>query len=362
MMREPLPKVLILSNKLMHYRVPILELIAEKVDLTFACEYDGPLDPNWNFKVIRFSKPRQIGPIIFNRENIHKLARRYDVVIALGTITWLKYMFLPWYPKRNYRVIFWGIGVSASLSKHFDENRQWDWLRGIFFKRADANIYYTSYPVKKNLQRGFKAETLFVANNTVKVLEPEENVKKDSLLFIGTLYQAKGIQVLLKSYREAILRSSRVPALRIIGKGPEEGDIRQWIEDHHLGHSIHMLGPIYNDALKREYIQKAFACISPYQAGLSVLESMGYGTPFVTMKNAITGGEIFNITDQATGCLLTDEAQFTEVIVDIADNPAKYENMGIEARNYYVHNRTPQMMANGVLDAINYVLSNQPSS
>lgn len=357
MIRDMRPKVLIVSNILMHYRIPILELMAEKIDLTFASEYDGPLDSNWNFKVIRFSKPRRIGPLVINRENIHKLARQYDVVVALGTITWLKYMFLPWYPNRNYKTIYWGIGVSASLSKHFDENRQWDWLRDIFFKRADANVYYTSYPVKKNLQRGYKAETMFVANNTVKVLDPEEGVRKDSLLFIGTLYKAKGIQVLLESYRDAVLRTNCVPILRIIGKGPEEEAIRQWIKHHHLEQAIHMLGPIYDEARKREYIQKAFACISPYQAGLSVLESMGYGTPFVTMKNAITGGEIFNITDRETGRLLTDEAQFADVICDIAENPAKYEEMGTKARNYYVHYRTPQIMADGVLEAIDYVLS-----
>lgn len=350
------PNVIFFTNCLTHYRIPILRLVAKEVNLTLVCEYAGEADPAWGFKLIKMAPPRKIGPIVWNREPIYQMAQQYDVAIALGTIKWLKYMLLPWHPRRRFKTIYWGIGVSASLSKHFDAKKQWDWLRDLFFKRAEANIYYTSYPVNKNLKRGYKKEAMFVANNTVEVLPMLPGVKKDSILFIGTLYKAKGIFVLLESYLKAKQRVGQLPILKLIGKGDEEPAVRQWVKVNKLEDCVKLLGPIYDDAQKREHIQAAFACITPYQAGLSVLESMGYGTPFITRDNAITGGEIFNITDNVTGRLLTDDTQFVDVISDIAIHPAKYEQMGKNARKHYEQNRTPQIMANGVIEAIRYVV------
>jgi hypothetical protein len=86
---------------------------------------------------------------------------------------------------------------------------------------------------------------------------------------------------------------------------------------------------------------------------------MGYGVPFITRSNAITGGEIFNVTNGATGILYEHGSELTDIIADIASHPEKYIKMGVKAKEHYDSNRKPVDMANGLSDAIEYVLKNR---
>ena len=82
---------------------------------------------------------------------------------------------------------------------------------------------------------------------------------------------------------------------------------------------------------------------------------MGYGTAFVTVRDAITGGEIFNIDNGKTGILYNNSEELKDIIIDISNNPSRYVQMGKEARKHYVENRRPEQMADAIVDAIEYV-------
>jgi glycosyltransferase involved in cell wall biosynthesis len=105
--------------------------------------------------------------------------------------------------------------------------------------------------------------------------------------------------------------------------------------------------------------QKTLACISPLQGGLSVLESMGYGVPYITDANAITGGEAFNIVDGKTGLRVNNMSidKLKDIILDISSNKQKYIEMGNNAYKHYWSCRKPEDMAQGVIDAIEYAIS-----
>jgi len=174
---------------------------------------------------------------------------------------------------------------------------------------------------------------------------------------MGTLYKLKGFPVLLEAYKQANKQNPDIPILNIVGGGVEYDNIKAWIEKEGLQEKIFLVGPVYDNERKREYFQRAYACISPKQAGLSVLEAMGYGVPFVTMHDAITGGERLNIHDGIDGVLMKQENELCDILLDIAKTPSKYEQMGRNAYEYYWTERKPERMAQGLADAVEYLLS-----
>lgn len=349
------PRVLILYNKLFHYRIPVWEILNQWCDLTVCYSLGEVKDySHLPFRVehlpLCYSRGERFN---IQKENLIRKSRQYDVVIIYGDISWLKYSLLPLFTRTP--VIVWSLGVSATYNKAFDANTKWDRVRKFFFNLCDAMVFYTDYPIRKYAAMGVREEKMFEAPNTVEVHPVEQPVQRDSILFIGTLYRAKGLQTLLDSYLQ-LRHQPGLPPLNIIGKGPDYDAVKQWITDNGMDEHIHLCGAIYDIDEKARYFARALACISPTQAGLSVLESMGYGVPFVTTRGAITGGEIFNIHHNLDGILMDDESQLTDVIRDISTNPHRYITMGYQARRFYDDCRRPEHMAGGLWKAIQYVL------
>ena len=81
---------------------------------------------------------------------------------------------------------------------------------------------------------------------------------------------------------------------------------------------------------------------------------MSCGTCFVTLKDSITGGEIFNINNK-NGILLNNTKEIRDIFKDAYLNQKKYIRLGKNAHIYYYRNRTVSKMAKGFSDAIKFV-------
>lgn len=353
------PKVLMLLHGIPHYRIPIYNMIASHFDLTIASSSKVNVGyTDFLFDIIQIPVIK-LGPFILQKKNIFKLAKNFDVVIALQNIRCLDLMILSLIKRRDYRLIYWGIGVSASYSKRFDSDKKFDFIRHYISRKADAVIFYSSYPINRYVNNGIKRDKIFVANNTVKLSDVNcrKLPAKDSLLFVGTLYKEKGLSELLNAYFEAYQNiGDKLLKLIIVGDGPERTRVEELINKKGLGNVVSLKGAIYNQELLKDYYLSSLACISPNQAGLSVLSSMGYGVPFITKRNAITGGESLNIKNGENGVLYNTSSELTHLLEDISLNQKKYLSMGIKARKYYSEFRTPEIMAKGIIDAINYTI------
>lgn len=351
-------KVLFITYKLQNYRIPILNIIGSQDDIELTVAHSAKKfdDSTNNFAEINLDF-KKVGPFTFYDSNFKTLVNEQDVVVCMFYLQNLSFFKLALSRKRKFKLIFWGIGVRASYTSDFDTPTHMNKVRNYWARRSDAMIFYTQYVKDKYIKNGFSASKLFVMANTVKVNNYiEDSAARKDLLFVGTLYRVKKIFELLESYEEAKQISDKLPKLQIVGKGEEYDAIASWIKDTNNQDNIILHGAIYEESILAKMFTSSIACLSPGQAGLSVLKSFGYGVPFITHKNAITGGERLNISHDENGILFNEDSELTQILVDIAENRDKYIKMGQNAKHFYDTERTPQNMANGFIDAIHYTL------
>ena len=328
-------KVLFLTNsKLQHYRIPIFKLVNDAPNIELTLAHCGKQIVQDEIPELLLKK-KKIGPYYYI-SGFDEIIKNYDTILCMFYLNNLSFDRSVLH-KKDKKVILWGIGVPASYDRAYGDagKLRYKILR-YFYKKSDAQLFYSDAPKKLFKEKGLPLddEKVFIANNTVEVVKQSiDDGQKDSLLFIGTLYLEKGMQILLDSYKEACKTNEEMLPLIIVGGGEQFDTIQKWVMTNHLENKINLMGPVYDLNKKAVIFKKSIACVSPQQAGLSVLESMGYGVPFITDANAITGGEAFNIEDGKT----------------------EYYLMGRKAYEYYWNNRTPQIMADGIISAINYV-------
>lgn len=356
------PKVLLIQEYIPYYRMPIFNRLAEEVDLTIVYS-EGTLPTEAKFTPLYIPKRRI--PInlfvkktsrVLSKQSYYKLAKKYDVVISIAYYKWWDMMMMEYLPHK-YKYIYWGIGVSASYGVPYDSNFSIAKKTFRHAKKVDAMLFYSDYPVRKYKEMGISKDKLFVAHNTVEVADaPYISEGRNSILFIGTLYKEKKVDVLIDSYHTTYQKNCNLPRLIIIGDGEERITLENKVKDLNQEGNIEFVGKITDDNILKNYFAKAIICVSPNQAGLSVLKSMGYGVPYVTHKDAITGGEIFNIHHGVDGILLNDFSELDNILLETATNKDKYIEMGRAAYNFYHNERLPKNMVQGFVDAISYVL------
>lgn len=352
-------KVVIFVHKLQRYRIPIYNLLSKRFSLTVVCDNGGDFCADeLKFDVVH-SGLSNVGPFITHNKSVFQIAKEFDVVIALLNVRCIDLMALSLVPWRRFKVIYWGIGVAASYAKKFDSTSKLQPLRIFFAKMADAVIFYSNYPVERYLNSGLSREKIFVADNTVDCKYYIDNpmVPRSKMIFIGTLYAEKGVLELVDSYACAFRKiGDALFDLVIVGDGPERASIEEMVHAFGLTSKVKLVGAIFDDRRIAELFSESIVSISPSQAGLSVLTSMSNAVPFITHRDAITGGEIFNISDGKTGLILNSLDDLCDLLVNVSLRPEVFRGMGINAREYYLKERRPEKMAGAIGDAVDFVL------
>lgn len=352
------PKVLLIQEDLKNYRDAIYALINEYVDLTvgytLSSDYTESSYPIISLPYIK------IGRLIWHKRLRH-IINQYDVVVYVPHLKLIRLAILPFLP-HNPKLVTWSLGVHASYTRLYDLTQSPSFLDKVFETiqdHADACVFYMPEPLEYwKKYRCIDEKKYFIAHNTVAVASFEK-VKPETrniILFVGTLYKQKGIGELIECYAKAKEEMGKLPVLKIIGKGPEKESIQQQIDSLGLHNDVELTGAIYDENILKEYFTKAIICVSPKQAGLTVLKSLGYGVPFVTRTDAITGGEKTNIINGKTGLFYDSEKELIDILCKTKTEPQLFASMSEIARNYYLTEASPEKMARGVVDAIIYAL------
>lgn len=350
-------KVLFVTqNGLFHYRIPIFSLVnaQDNIELTLAHCAKEKKQSEIPEIILKLKKA---GPFYYFKD-FERICSNFDVILCMAYFQNLSILKMLLRKNRNFRVILWGIGVRASTATGhtYDSKSKLEGLKEFFWKKGDALLFYTDYPIAKHEKHGIPREKMFVANNTVKVIkkDPNDEHPRDQFLFVGTLYETKKLGKLINAYAEAYKQCPDIYNLTIVGDG-DKPFYEKMIEEKQLEEKVALTGGIYDEECLSQQFDKSILCFSPNQAGLSVLKSLGYGVPFVTASDAITGGERFNVIEGETGFYCDTEEAMTNLMIDSFNNPPKYREVGKKAYQYYWNNRTPERMAQGIIDAIEYV-------
>lgn len=341
-------KVLIISDRLEHYRIPLYESLTDTVDLTVA--YSNNIieeDFKFNKYIIGIASR---GPFIVYK-NLPYLDN-FDVVIFpfnIRCIQLIKFLFV----KNKFKLFVFGIGVSASYNKFYDADKKLDFIRYYILKKSDGGIFYEKYPEVKYVSMGISPLKLSVAYNTVS-----SNLKFDfqdktfeSFIFIGSLYKQKKIFDLLNAYQIVVRENSdKIPLLEIVGSGDESENIKKWIETNSLGSKVILHGALNKDEELSPIFQRAIACISPGQAGLSVQKCFSYGVPFITSINSITGGEALSIIDKETGFIYDSSiVGLAKVLNTIVRKDIDIKDMSEKCYIFYKNFRNVNIWKDGFL-------------
>lgn len=347
-------KVAYFCEELSSYRVSIINRLAEKNPVTVFCNRvkESDLDIA-SFEVQKIGL-RKIGPFYrYTGQNLYKLCCNYDVVIGLANLRFYQMMLYCLIPK-PFKLALWGIGVTGSYTKKFGSWSIATILRVLVTRFADGLIFYSDRPISLHRRLGYKRSRMFIAHNTVdNLVDMNVESQRDSFLFVGTLYKAKGLEELIDSYERAMInKGGKLPKLTIIGGGELLEPLREYVSAKRIDESIILTGPIYDKQALQSFFDKAIFCVSPTQAGLSVLTSMSFGVPFVTCSGAFTGGEILNIKHDFNGLLLEEVSQLSKIFEDASENPLRFFEMGKNAFEYYREERHPDIMADALVRCV----------
>lgn len=352
------PRLLILQNELSAYNVPVYNLIAEKYELTLGFYLKDKSKSECSFNKKKFDAIF-IGPFVFIK-GLRQYARQFELVCIVPDMHVVSYCMLPYF-RRKYKVSNWSIGFRVSYVHPYVTSRRHvlaDWLFQSILSHCDSSIFYMSKSKEFWNNTSLDMRKVFIAPNTALVL-PIEIVesRKRVFLFVGSLYKGKGLDLLLQAYQKAVEESNIQNELHIVGDGEERPFVESFISKHHLEGKIVIHGAIFDENLLAERFSEALLCLSPTQGGLSVPKSMGYGVPFVTRKDAITGGEIYHISSGDNGILYDEDDDLTKILIDASLKPDKYIQMGQRAKSYYDNHATISHMAQGAMEAFDFALN-----
>jgi glycosyltransferase involved in cell wall biosynthesis len=345
-------KLLLLTGEISPYNVSVYNEIGKSFGLTVAFYSKDKSKQDCKFEKIKL-EPRKVGPFTLIK-GMARLCKGYDVVSVIPDLHVLSFWKLP-FLHRKYKTVTWSIGFRCSYVHPYVVTRKHNILDWVFLqvlKHSDANIFYMEKSREFWKNSSLDMSRVFVAPNTTDVVPIDilpEN--KKTLLFVGTLYRGKGLDKLLSSVKEVVDKGYNNLSLIIVGDGECKSELESYVMQNNLTNNVEFTGAIFDEKVLATYFAKALLCISPTQGGLSCPKSMGYGVPFVTRKDAITGGEIYHITPDVNGIMYDNDEDLASIIEDACKNPDKYIQMGLAAKEYYDNHATIKHMAKGAMDA-----------
>lgn len=345
-----LKKVLVFPGKIAHYRVDFYKALSEQTDLDLCLAYYGALPSNaavLKCKLLPL-KLINIGPLQFTF-NLFKQRNNFDLFIVgfnlLRPINLLLFLF------SKVPFIWWGIGIG---NKSFINS-----IRVKLISRSDGLITYMPKAKQWYIEKGISEDMIAIAGNTVHVSDPQmfpDNKKKRKILLLGTLNNRKKFEDVFHAFNRILNKIPKNIELCIVGDGDKFIELNNLAQDLKIHDRTTFKGKITDEKGLKEIFKEIIFSVSPGQAGLSILHCFAFGIPFVTYKDAISGGELDNIIHGKNGMLVNPNVDsLSNTMLNLILDKEYLERLSVNSYEYYVSERSMDKMVLNFMDLIRRV-------
>ncbi|MGW6277603.1 glycosyltransferase [Kribbella sp. NPDC055071] len=203
----------------------------------------------------------------------------------------------------------------------------------------------------------FDPDRTFVKNNLVPYDGPHGGPHERQVAYVGRLDAAKGAPLLMKGW-DAYRAIAGDEGLRLVvaGGGPMLDEVTAWAAERP---SVELRGLMSKPEVF-ELIRSSRAVVLPSEweetFGLVVVEAMAAGVPLVASGH---GSFPDLITDGVDGALFEPGRPdaLGKLLLDVDASPAKYEDLGRQARTTYETKHQPQQSIEQLLDIYRYAIA-----
>jgi glycosyltransferase involved in cell wall biosynthesis len=347
-------RVLLISNKVFHYRVSNYNYFARRfreLGWEFCCraselQKNNPYPPEFDFQVVPF------GFSAYKRE-VERLLP--DVVILF---IHLKDLFvwplIHWLKLKGIPVVYWNKGINLEVKNPGLRNQLFYYVHS----RCDALILYSKKHVTdiqpKNRHKVFIAANTINLDALPNVVESREAIKREFgipfakfVLFVGRMRPVKKVDHLIAAFNEIT-----DPGIGCVIVGDAMGQDLPGMSKR--GNVLH-LGEIFDP--KNERVSKLFKaadlfCI-PGDVGLGLNEAFHWGLPVVT-EDGLQPPEIHYMTHDRNGFIVPegDIASLRERILLLLRDDVLRAKFSASAREDIAREASIERMFTGFRDCV----------
>jgi glycosyltransferase involved in cell wall biosynthesis len=381
-------KVALIQRICPHYRVPVWRKLAraDGVEVTVYFGRGEQTGSQQNAKDISVFRYKQLFtlsfPFHFGKRTIlaafhpsllfHLWKNRYKVVICEGSSNLIDNLFIvPYCLLMGIPFIWWDAGRKADARRRF-LRRLFDPILKFCIRKSSACIAYNSIAYTYLRSAGASPEKVFIAQNTVdtnricedlrrydeKIIVEERKAldieDKKVILYVGALEKRKKLNILIDAFAD-VKAELRATALLVVGDGPYQKKIKKYVKDSGVA-DVQFFGRIV-EGVGLFYLLSDVVVL-PGWATLAVPESMAYGTPVIAPQ--FGGPEYELIIDGENGFIFekdnVEDLSYKIRLVLTEESIASV--MSEKARNLMRQKYTLDNMVRGIVEAIDYSISN----
>lgn len=363
-------RVIIITNIPSPYRVDFFYYLQENVKkYDFYVIYSSPFNKTRKWHV----DEEKIQNSVYLKSKRIKIKKRYDeldYIIPYGVgkalenlnpdvVVAMEYnptvlLAMHWCRKHKVKYISW---TDGTLYAERNLKKPHMWARKYIINRADAFIGSSTASRDAQIAYGAPSDKCFISYLTVdinKYLTEKQNYGSRRMIYVGSLIQRKGLDLLLN----AMPKTDEDIKLVIVGTGREKEELEKQAGQLSISGRIEYRGFLEGEALKKCY-EECDIFVLPTREdcyGLVILESMCASLPVISSKYADGAADL--ITPGVNGYIVNPENadEFADIINQTFADNEKLRKMG-KASYDMAQEFSFQNVAVGYLEAIDSVLS-----